>query len=107
MGVRGITRLIRHRFPPSFFVLLASATEKMHYRPDSETVNEFVLRYSAVAPPTSGTLAENSGWAARLVLAEALGLVLAQAQELARCGGWGVLESLEKDTEDGPFFIVR
>ena len=34
-----------------------------------------------------GTLAENSGWAARLVLAEALGLGLAQAQELARCGG--------------------
>ena len=42
------------------------------------------------SPPRGvGTLAENSGWAARLVLAEALGLVLAQAQELARCGGWG------------------
>ena len=43
----------------------------------------------SVAPRGVGTLAENSGWAARLVLAEALGLVLAQAQELARCGGWG------------------
>ena len=42
------------------------------------------------SPPRGvGTLAENSGWAARFVLAEALGLVLAQAQELARCGGWG------------------
>ena len=42
------------------------------------------------SPPRGvGTLAENSWWAARLALAEALGLALAQAQELARCGGWG------------------
>ena len=27
---RGITRLNRHGFPPSFFVLLASATDPMH-----------------------------------------------------------------------------
>ena len=34
---------------------------------------------------------ENSGWAARLVLAVvvALALALAQALELARRGGWG------------------
>ena len=36
-----------------------------------------------------GTLAENSGWAARFVLAEARGLVLAQAQELALDAGVG------------------
>ena len=42
-----------------------------------------------VAPRGVGTLAENSGWAAKFVLAEALALGLAQAQELARCGGWG------------------
>ena len=35
----------------------------------------------AQSPPRGvGTLAENSGWAASLGLAEALGLVLAQAQ---------------------------
>jgi hypothetical protein len=37
------------------------------------------------SPPRGvGTLVENSGWAARSVLAEALGLALAQALELAR-----------------------
>ena len=48
-----------------------------------------LLPLGVVASVGSG-LWLNSGWAARLVLAGALGLGLAQAQELwLVCGGWG------------------
>ena len=54
----------------------------------------------AQSPPRGvGTPVENSGRAARLVLADALGLVLAQALELARRGGTGESRREKKLTD--------
>ena len=57
----------------------------------SKMLHDVIGTSGGHSPGGVGTLAENSGWAARFVLAEALGLVLvlAQALELARRGGWG------------------